>query len=35
MKRSIPVLCISLLMLQGCYDDLTEIKQFMNTVKNT
>lgn len=33
MKRSLPILCASLLLLQGCYDDLTDIQQFMNTVK--
>ncbi len=32
MRRSLPILA-SLLLLQGCYDDLTDIQQFMNTVK--
>ena len=35
MKRSLPILCASLLLLQGCYDDLTDIQQFMNTVKTS
>ena len=32
MRRSLPILA-SLLLLQGCYDDLSDIQQFMNTVK--
>jgi hypothetical protein len=32
MRRSLPILA-SLLLLQGCYDDLSDIQQFMSSVK--